>query len=158
MRKGTNKPSDVFSHMDMRSGDTSQCWPWLDALNSKGLPYFSIAGKKKLAYRVSHYCVTGDLGDDDPRVGRHTCDSAGCAPRVCCNPYHIVPGTQTENMIDMKTRNRHGQNAHVVRSIRKLVAAGRTHEFVADLYGIGRQTVTDIVNEVTHSHVEDENA
>jgi hypothetical protein len=146
-----NKPHDVFQSIDM-SGGPDACWPFKGKLNSKGRPYFTANGEKFLAYRLAYELVHG-FGKLDGVMARHTCDN-----EVCCNPKHIVPGGQQDNMNDMKERERHGLPHHTVRAIRKLGAKenGPTHEEIAELYGIGRSTVTEIINRTNYQHVGDE--
>ncbi len=157
MRK-RNQPHDVFKLIDMCGGDREKCWPFKGELNDKGLPYFQAGGKKHLVYRLVYQLVCGELSSDD--IARHKCDNGADPKRVrgwvCCNPYHIEPGSHQENMQDMRDRDRHGVSAHVVRNIRKLAADGRTQEQIAELYGVSRQTVSDIVRGVTHDHVMDD--
>lgn len=141
----------------MKGGDIEVCWPFIGELNDKGLPYVQIAGKKHIVYRLTRQLVLGDLTDKD--VGRHTCDNGADPARkrgwVCCNPYHIIPGSKQQNSDDMTSRDRHGMSAHVVRAIRKLLGEGRTHEQIGELYGVSRQAITDIANGVTHGHVKE---
>lgn len=146
-----NQAKDVFRSIDMTGGPDA-CWPFKGKPNAKGRPYFTVAGKKHLAYRLATDLVKGEeyLGD---QIARHTCDN-----EMCCNPRHIIPGGHQDNMNDMKERERHGLPHHTVRAIRKLAskANGPTHAEIADLYGIGRSTVTEIVGGVNYSHVKDE--
>ena len=153
-----NQPHDVFKVIDMKSGDRNQCWPFKGELNDKGLPYFQAAGKKSVVYRLVYELVHGIIPDG--HVVRHKCDNGADPNRVrgwvCCNPYHLETGTHQENMQDMRDRDRHGLSAHVVRNVRKLIADGRKQEDIAELYGISRQTVSDIARGVTHGHVTDD--
>jgi hypothetical protein len=146
-----NKPHDVFRFLDM-SGGPDACWPFTGKLNNKNRPYFTVDGKKHLVYRLTYELVHGN-GALEGVMARHTCDN-----EVCGNPKHIVPGGQQDNMNDMKERERHGLPHHTVRAIRKLAAKdqGPTHEEIAELYGIGRSTVTEIVNGTNYQHVKDE--
>jgi hypothetical protein len=143
-----NKAIDVFQYVDMTGGPDA-CWNWKGALSQKGRPYFSLDGKKQLAYRVVYKLVKGSLPDD--KMIRHKCDNS-----QCCNPSHHELGDHQENMNDMKERERHGLPHHTVKAIRKLAAAGVMHKIIAERYGIGRSTVTEIVNRVSYNHVEDE--
>lgn len=151
-----NRPHDVFKHIDMTAtevskGMTTPCWPWKAGLSSSGRPYFEVNGKKILAYRLSYELTTGDvLGD---RIAMHQCDN-----EICCRPDHIKPGDHQENMDEMKQRERHGLPKHAVNAIRKLATEkGRSHQEIADLYGIGRSTVTEIVNEVNYKETSNAN-
>lgn len=144
-----NKPTDVFKYIDM-SGGPDACWPFTGKVNNKGRPYFAVGGVKHLVYRLVYELVHGVDALKD-KIARHTCDN-----EICCNPRHIVPGDHQQNMDDMKERERHGLPHHTVRAIRKLAAIGRTHVEIGELYGIGRSTVTEIVNRVHYDHVKDE--
>lgn len=161
MRKAT----DVFKKLDMVGGplqsDGTRCWPFLGEPNNKGLAYVQYKGKKELVHRVVYRLVHGPDSLPDGVVVRHTCDN-GRAPVMCGNPNHLVKGSHQDNMNDMKERDRHGVPAHVVRAIRRLARTPRadgtanTHAAIAELYGLARQTVTDIINGETHGHVEDQ--
>lgn len=148
----TNKPHDVFQVVNMLTGPMcealgSRCWPFTGKLSSNGRPYIRIEGKNVLAYRLTYELATGDtLGK---RVARHKCDNP-----VCCNPSHIEPGTHEDNMKDMRDRERHGLPHHTVRAIRKLADSGSSHQDIADLYGLGRSTVTEIVSRKKYRDVD----
>jgi hypothetical protein len=144
-----NKLTDVFRHIDMKGGDTSQCWPWTSGLNKDGRPYFTYQGKKLLAYRVTYDLFHAEpLGD---RLALHQCDN-----EICCNPHHINPGEHQKNMDEMKERQRHGLPHHTVRAIRKLCEGDRAVKEIADLYGISETTVRDIRDRKNYQHVKDE--
>ena len=149
MSRTPNKPTDVFKYVNM-SGGADECWPFTGKLNNKNRPYFACDGKKHLAYRLVYELVNG-VGTLDGVIARHTCDNESC-----CNPRHIVKGDHQDNMNDMKERERHGLPHHTVRAIRKLGALGISHRTIADRFGIGRSTVTEIINRDNYKHVEDE--
>lgn len=132
----TNKPTDVFLHVDIKAKD--ECWLWTGALAKNGRPYIRIDGRSVLAYYVTYELV---LGEPFPKgkVGRHTCDN----PK-CCNPYHLIPGTQQENMDDMKERERHGLPHHTVKAIKRLLVDGIPHTVIAKRFGVSRELVTHI--------------
>lgn len=142
-----NRATDVFKQIKM--GAPTECWPWTGGVSAKGRPYFSLDGKKQLAYRVVYALVKGECPDD--KMILHSCDNP-----VCCNPNHHTLGTHQENMNEMKQRERHGMPHHTVKAIRTLIKRGEPHQKIADLYGIGRSTVTEIGTGVSYSHVEDD--
>lgn len=144
-----NKPTDVFKWIDM-SGGPDACWPFKGKVNNRGRPYFACGGKKHLVYRFVYELVKGE-GTLEGQIARHTCDN-----EICCNPAHIVPGDHQQNMNDMKERERHGLPHHTVRAIRKLAGMDLSHQSIADRFGIGRSTVSEIVSGVHYSHVKDE--
>lgn len=149
MPRRANKKVDVFRVIDMTAGP-NKCWPFTGALNNKGRPYFTAEGKKHLAYRLTYELVNGE-GSLVGWIARHTCDN-----EVCCNPAHIERGDHQDNMDDMKERERHGLPHHTVRAIRKLGAVGISHKAIADRFGVGRSTVSEIIERVNYKHVKDE--
>ena len=144
-----NKREDVFKHIDM-SGGPDACWQWKQKPGAgkgrgKPRPYFSVAGRKYLAYRLVYELVHG-VELTQAQMIRHTCDNP-----LCCNPKHMLIGDHDDNMQDMVERDRHGLPSHVVRAIRKLLAEGRTHQSIADLYGISKTVVTRINTGEAHT-------
>lgn len=141
----SNERTDVFALIDMRNGSKTECWPWKGTFNEKDKrPYFTVNGKKRPAAVIVLELHSGEQANG--KIARHTCDQ-GEAPIGCCSPYHLVWGSHQDNMNDMKGRERHGLPKIVVRAITKLLERGhRTHEEIADLYGISREAVTAINN------------
>ena len=138
-----NKAVDIFKSIKM--GAPQECWPWTGGVSAKGRPYFSLDGKKQLAYRVVYALVKGECPDD--KMILHSCDNP-----VCCNPNHHTLGTHQENMTEMRQRERHGLPHHTVRAILTLKAAGVKHSEIAERFGIGRSTVTEM-GTVNYDHV-----
>ena len=79
----------------------SECWLWTgwDASNY-GRSY--LKGKRVKAHRFAFGIANGKRLPDGDIVVRHTCDNPGC-----CNPHHLVPGTQADNIADRDSRRRH---------------------------------------------------
>jgi DNA-binding XRE family transcriptional regulator len=151
MARRKNQEVDVFRFINMHDGDNTVCWEWTGALGGRDKrPYFTVNGTKVLAYRLSYRLMHGTAIPDD-KVARHKCDN-----KICCNPWHIEEGDHQENMNDMKERERHGLPHHTIRAIRRLLNAGRTHQEIAELYGVSRQTITAINNDERYQHVKDE--
>ena len=142
----TNNKTDIFTRIDM-SGGKDACWPWRGALAGNKRPYFTLDGKKVLAYRLVKELITGTKLQQG-LVERHTCDN----PR-CCNPRHLIEGTHQDNMDDMKGRERHGLPHHVVKAIRRLLDSNRTQQEIADLYGVSRETISAIATNRVYAHV-----
>ena len=135
-----NQPHDVFKHIDM--GDKNECWPWKGKFNQKdGRPYITIDGKRRPSYAVVLECYSGEKQKN--RQALHSCDN-GTDPVGCCNPHHLSWGSHQDNMNDMKERERHGLPTTVIRAIRKLLFKRTTHQEIADLYGVSRETITAI--------------
>ncbi len=127
-----------------------ECWPWtaLKVNNGSGQEYGHFRYKRKMvrAHRVSFSITKGPIPFG--AVIRHTCDNP-----LCCNPNHLISGTQKENVQDRYDRGRavhlrgeeHGMaklTEEKVREIRKRISNGESRrplakEFGVSTFGIG---------------------
>jgi len=74
------------------------CWIWLGCTDKDGYGFVRDQGKNKKVHRVLYEMMRGALGN---RLACHTCDVP-----TCVNPYHIFPGTNSENQIDSVRKGR----------------------------------------------------
>ncbi len=88
-----------WSFVDKRGPD--ECWPWKGA-RLKGYGAFRRNGNRRVATRIAWEYVTGAPPPDDLLI-MHTCDNP-----PCCNPAHLTPGTNQDNMDDMWSKGRSG--------------------------------------------------
>ena len=99
---------DLFWSKVDRSGGEGACWPWIASLadNRYGQCKWPVSGsrKKERAHRVAFLICNGWL-PVGRRAGslvvRHSCDN----PK-CCNPAHLLTGTQKQNVHDAIDRGR----------------------------------------------------
>lgn len=137
---------------------TPGCWLWL-AANASGYGVFGLHGKTPLAHRVSWEMHNGPIKDGLWVL--HRCDNPACV-----NPEHLWLGTHADNMQDMARKGRgrdfapsgvdayHAKlEAHQVREIRRLRAAGVLQREVARRFGVHRCTVQDITQGRTYVDV-----
>ena len=94
-----------WSHV--RVGQTEECWPWQLSLSSDGYGTFWFRGRSWLAHRLAYFFVHGSIPDCHVQTAhgtviRHSCDNCGC-----CNPSHLIAGTQLDNIRDRGARGRH---------------------------------------------------
>lgn len=151
-----NTYDDVWKHITIRG--PNECWLWNGPISRKGLPEFSVAGKKRSAYRITKWLADGNFNIDDERViPLHKCTDAEGKPidnPLCCNPAHTVMGSWEENMIDMMQKGRSGLHKDVIRDILNLHEqfAELTHGQIAQRVEykhkvkVSRQAVTDILS------------
>lgn len=154
MRMKKNKDIDVFQHMDTHGGDMSVCWEWQGQIKGEEgnrRPYFTLDSKKQLVYRIVFNLFHPDEPLQENEVVRHTCDNS-----ICCNPTHLLRGSHTENMADMRERERHGLTHHAVRAIRKLLADAIPQKLIAERFGVSRETVSAIKNKRVYKEVNDD--
>lgn len=86
----------------------------------------------------------------------HTCDT-----RLCCNPDHLVLGTQQDNVDDMMAKGRghkasgeaHGMRKLTVEQVRAIFDDKRTQKAIAADYGVGLTCVSNIKTGFTWGHV-----
>lgn len=136
-----------------RSGGPQACWPWLGKKQTKsGYGLVCFCRRETTAHRIAYELQTGDLLGE--RYGLHSCDNP-----PCCNPAHIVPGTQADNIADMIAKGRkvvvslsgeaHGRcvisDADVLQ-LRRLYAAGGVSQCsLAGQFDISQAQVSRIV-------------
>ncbi len=138
-----------WSKVDM-SGGPDACWPWTASRNKDGYGKFKIRGSVQNASRVAWELRNGEYLFE--RVARHTCDNPWC-----CNPTHIVAGTQADNMQDRSVRGRVGNGAMLgvdnpraklterqVLEIRKRIEAGENNRQIAKDYPVSDSLVSRI--------------
>lgn len=83
------------NHVDTRGAN--ECWLWRKSKNPNGYGVFRCQRRNLAAHRVAHLIATGAW----PSIVRHSCDV-----RACCNPGHLLSGTQQDNMDDKVRRLR----------------------------------------------------
>jgi hypothetical protein len=96
-KNSTAQAGDAFARAVL-----GPCIEWAYGRFKGGYGQFRYQGKPILAHRLA-YCDFHGLSLDDITnvVIRHRCDN-----RICFNPLHLEPGTQTDNMRDMNARGR----------------------------------------------------
>ena len=145
-RKTGPKVRDVATRFwaKVKRGAPNDCWPYM-GYREKGSGYghFGIAGEIFNANRVAFFLTHGYW----PNVCRHTCDY-----RPCCNPTHLLDGTQEDNMRDMAERGRRvrgdGSPIAVLRekdvSVIKALLATHSDKQLAAQFGCSDSTIWNI--------------
>jgi len=119
---------DVFRRINMHEGDKTVCWEWKGAhgLGTRGeyRPRVVIGQKDYYVYRIVYSLYTGnDLKPTD--VVSHECDHSWC-----CNPYHMIIGTQADNVQDMLKRERVGMKHFHIKRIMQMLEMGCDAKYV----------------------------
>lgn len=153
-----NIRTDVFKSIDMRNGDITQCWPWKAALRKGRLselrPVFKCQGEEWYAYRLVWVLYNGRMLEEKEYI-RHTCDNS-----TCCNPHHLLVGTQKDNVRDTMIRERHGHKIIDVKKCMELFELGCTSEYIAkymkDKRGVSMDasSIRSIKRRETYKHID----
>ena len=84
------------------SGADDACWPWLGTVDPDGYGYTTFEGKQRRAHRVALARAKGlSMAAIEGLVVLHLCDNP-----PCCNPAHLLLGTQAENVADCHAKGR----------------------------------------------------
>lgn len=155
-------PSLVINkfHEKITPGLTDACWLWPAGSRLGGRGYGAILYRQKkvyLAHRIAYYIANGPFP-------RHLFVCHRCDVKRCCNPAHLVLGTQSYNMLDscVKQRNAFGEkhgNTHLtdkdVLNIRRIAARGKiSHNQLAKQYKVAQATISRIARGELWVHVE----
>ena len=121
-KKERSEKHDVFQRIDMHGGAKDVCWEWNGAhgLGKRGeyRARVRINNKDGYVHRIVYELYTGyTLLPHD--VIRHQCDNSWC-----CNPYHMLIGTQADNVADMMERERVGMKHFQVKRIMQMLEDG----------------------------------
>ena len=119
----------LFSYIDCEGGLQS-CWPWLTGTNSFGYGRISINGKRYIAHRTVYKHFHGAIKPGN--VIRHVCDN-----RKCCNPLHLLQGTQADNVQDMIERSRMPQKIEheTILKMAEYWKSGYSQRQIAKIFG-----------------------
>jgi hypothetical protein len=134
-----------------------ECLEWASNINDSGYGMFYLTNRNRIrAHRFSFGLSTGQAPPRDMQVC-HTCDN-----RKCVNPNHLFLGTNAENVSDKVSKTRHNFGAKVpqsvlnetdVASIIRRLGAGEAGKAIARNFGVHFQTVSDIKNGRSWSHL-----
>lgn len=133
------------------------CLLWQKSRTSRGYPKTTIKRRTVAVHRLAYKVFVGPI----PAGLRvlHTCDV-----QHCIEPSHLFVGTDADNAADRDAKGRGGDSrgeangmvkltdAAVV-TIRLMAESGATHEWIAGLFGVRRQSVSRIVSGQRWAHV-----
>ena len=139
-----------WSKVDVRPS-MIECWEWRASKTPLGYGKMRFRGGTYIASRLA-WEIANERFLDRGAVARHSCDNPSC-----CNPTHILPGTQLQNMQDMRAR---GRQRHVglageknpraklsgddVQRIKARIASGETNISIARDYPVTHALISRI--------------
>jgi hypothetical protein len=130
----------LASRIDTSDGP-QECWLWTGPVDRYGYGVVARTGRAHRLVWEQHH--GRKLGIDE--VVRHSCDN----PR-CCNPKHLLLGSQIDNVADRVERDRSAKGALNGRAkltatkARAIYASRKMRTDLAAQFGIDESTVRDI--------------
>lgn len=147
-RKGAQRPIDRLWERIRKAGE-DDCWPWIGQLsvpNHTGFQYghFWLTVERRYVNFKAHRLIWALDRRQNPmgKVIRHTCDNP-----LCCNPKHMVSGTQIDNVRDKVERNRQRQGADVntakltPNDVRAIRASRKGNAELGRIYGLNASNI-----------------
>lgn len=90
----------------VRKGAPEECWPFTGSRLPKGYGKIWDGQTLLLAHRVAYALENGPVGANTQIL--HECDNP-----PCCNPRHLFPGTNLDNVRDMVTKGRNARGDRI---------------------------------------------
>ena len=126
----------------------SECWEWQKAKREDGYGMFATGNGGRRKVRAHRFAWAWFHGrDPGSGVVRHECDNPSC-----CNPAHLLIGTQRENVADTFARGRQHTTAKLDAAqhseIVKRWGRGERQVDLAAEFGVSQATISAIVRRV----------
>lgn len=147
------QPRDPFlaERIVARTEIEGDCWIWQGYILPNGYGQLHVRGEKAYAHRAMYEAFNGPIPPG--LLVRHSCDV-----RACCNPKHLLLGTNLDNYNDAKERGRISEGD---RHASKLTAAkvfeiraeyepgvwGKGIKALAKKYGVSRTMIQAILSD-----------
>jgi len=131
------------------------CLLWTGKTDKDGYGRRGVRIGEKRAHRHAYTLANGSIPDG--LLVRHTCDTP-----ACCEPQHLVLGSQLENMKDKVERDRQAKGSKggkakltddMVREIRDLYSSGMTQKDIAAMFPVTQSSVSLIVMRKQWTHI-----
>lgn len=133
-----------------------ECWEWQAATTEGGHGQFGAGDIRTTAHRFAWALENGNIPDG--QVVRHSCDNP-----PCCNPKHLLLGTQLENMGDCVDRGRNNKGevtgtsvlteGEVLQIREKWATRKYRQKDLGREFGVTQNTIHKVVRRVTWQHI-----
>jgi len=153
----TGKPPEKRRRIENRFwakvdyGDPAECWEWKAAIG-RNYGQFKLGGSAAVAHRVAYALEHDEIpGTLDAEVIRHQCHNP-----LCCNPDHLDPGTQAQNVRESAEAGRMADTPErVIREIRERYEGEEVSQStLADEYDLSQPFISRVVRGERRTYVE----
>lgn len=148
----------------VKKGNPDECWPWKGPRSQDGYGYINGRGAHRKALSLK---LGRPLTKDEHAL--HSCDNP-----PCCNPAHLFPGTNLDNIADKIAKGRatpvpsitHPERLprgsqhykarlteQIVRDIRRDLGNGISQQAIAERHNVKQPTISDIAIGKTWKHI-----
>jgi hypothetical protein len=120
-----------------------RCWEWRKGTDKDGYGRTRFNGKNAIAHRAAYQILVGPIPAGMCLL--HNCDNP-----ACCNPAHLLPGTQKLNYEDARQKGRasigerNGMSRLTLAQVRAIRNDTRRQVDIAADYGIQQSTVSAV--------------
>lgn len=136
-----------WSKVDIKDKDS--CWVWKAKATNSGYGNMYISkGVTRTAHQLAYELTHGEYKEATEAYHgiciRHTCDN-----RLCCNPNHLLKGTQQDNIRDKTERKRTWSKVSPEQriEIRQLYAEGVSQRQLGRQYKVTQPNIWRIIHE-----------
>lgn len=153
MKTKRGEPLEFLREAIKEPGDSCIEWPYGTTRGGYGSVWF--AGRKHRAHRLALILYSGET----PPTGIEVAHAVECHNPVCINPRHLRFATSEENHSDKRLNGTHreGEKVHLAKltetDVISIRADDRTHDVIAEDYGISQPQVSRIKKRKTWAHV-----
>ena len=134
--------------------DADGCHIWQFGTKGNGYGFMRYKGKDRLAHRIAWEEAHGEIP-----AGIMVCHH--CDKPSCVNVAHLFLGTQSDNMRDMVSKNRHPyvhgeKNAKAKLTDQQAIAilnSTLSSRKLAAIYGVSKPTILNIKNGFTYRNI-----
>lgn len=145
----------------VRVTSSSSCWLWQGPPVKDGYGRLQFDGKLMLAHRVAFILSGGKFPQKKPStkhgwVVMHSCDTP-----LCCNPKHLICGSQADNITDRFRKGRdgnhkgeaHGRAKLTEKDVLAIRASVENGAYLAMQYNVTRTTICSIRHRKLWKHI-----
>lgn len=141
--------ADAARLLDENTERQGECIVWTGHINDvNGYGRTVVDGQRIYTHRLAYELINGPIAEG--HVVLHRCDNP-----PCCNPAHLLEGTQSDNCVDMWLKGRGtnppvhlGEAAHSaklceadVREVRRLISAGFNDTEIGRRFDVAKSTI-----------------